>query len=434
MSQVEHEHTDTFTSTPRKRKRVATNRQASDSSLFGITNRTEANTSLDKSMVQSRVPEGVRIPVHTHPTTNTTSTTTASLFAQSRQVRTQQNTQTIFSTSCTSDHSHQVRTLPGYVTFATTQKGPVVTTIPQGTESTVAGMASTTHLQTATNIPPEMPAMGILQSTYNAQAALQQPPNQVMHMPMSHLSRQTPLIVSGVTHAAPLPISQPTHAAVQHAHSHAVNLEQPIIPSIQALRTTAVNQDLVQQRLQELNHLTLPHHQGNSTHYHLLQPGSTQVPNKPKGKNEKVDVVWPQHCAFVGHLRARVSYEQLTQAQFVLGFLRSVQEEQGIYIKGNMIEYLTELFQNVCDHNLQAAKGAHLVVMTKMEEGLITWGDLKKVNKVKKPTSEQPVTPVMVRQTVAMPITRKGSENQVPSYVKNITRVGAQKQVIMTRA
>ena len=84
------------------------------------------------------------------------------------------------------------------------------------------------------------------------------------------------------------------------------------------------------------------------------------------------------------HLRARVSYEQLTQAQFVLGFLGSVQEEQDSYIKGNMIEYLTELFQNVCDQCWQADKGAHLVVMTKMEEGLITWGDLKKVNKVRK--------------------------------------------------
>ena len=80
----------------------------------------------------------------------------------------------------------------------------------------------------------------------------------------------------------------------------------------------------------------------------------------------------------MGHLRARVTYDQLTQAQFVLGFLRSVQEESDMYVRSNMIEYLTELFQNVCDHSWQAAKGAHLVVKTKMEEGLITWNDLKK--------------------------------------------------------
>ena len=35
-----------------------------------------------------------------------------------------------------------------------------------------------------------------------------------------------------------------------------------------------------------------------------------------------------------------------------------------------MVDYLTELFQNV--------------IMTKMEEGLVTWSDMKKVNKMKK--------------------------------------------------
>ena len=103
-----------------------------------------------------------------------------------------------------------------------------------------------------------------------------------------------------------------------------------------------------------------------------------------KGKKEKIEVVWPQDCAFIGHLRARVTYEQLTQSQFVLGFLRSVQEETDPFIRCNMIEYLTELFQNVCDFGWQAAKGAHLVVMTKMEEGLVAWADLKKVNKIRK--------------------------------------------------
>ena len=49
-----------------------------------------------------------------------------------------------------------------------------------------------------------------------------------------------------------------------------------------------------------------------------------------------------------------------------------------------MVEYLTELFQNVCDFGWQSAKRAHLVVMTKMEEGLASWADLKKINKIRK--------------------------------------------------
>ena len=153
---------------------------------------------------------------------------------------------------------------------------------------------------------------------------------------------------------------------------------------MKALRTTAVNQDLVQRRLAELHQEAQPQATGNGACNHYSNELNKRNNSTKKGKKEKIEVVWPQDCAFVGHLRARVTYEQLTQSQFVLGFLRSVQEETDPYIRCNMIEYLTELFQNVCDCGWQATKGAHLVVMTKMEEGLVAWTDLKKVNKIRK--------------------------------------------------
>ena len=263
----------------------------------------------------------------------------------------------------------------------------------QGTGLAVAGITrptgashnpGTMAMQPPISIPCQVPVVNTLQATQATQNGFQQPQTQANHMPGSHLPAQVPLAMSGVTHVGPVPHNPLNYAAVQHTNNPVANPKHPIIPSIQALRTTAVNQDLVQQRLQELNHLALPQYQRNQLQFNLPPSCPPQPPTKVKGKKEKVEVVWPQDCAFVGHLRARVSYEQLTQAQFVLGFLRSVQEEPNVHIKGNMIEYLTELFQNVCDHSWQAAKGAHLVVMTKMEEGLVTWSDLKKVNKVRK--------------------------------------------------
>ena len=407
MTQVEQElHTDTFASTPRRRKRTGPNRQASDSSMFGAINRTGAYTSVDESAVQPRNPE-VRIPVHVH-SNSTTITTTSSLFAQAHQVSAQQgnvatNTQTVFSTCRTSNHTHQVQTAPNAVTFTTTQRGPVLSTAIQGTGPWL-GPVPTTNLQVVSSIPHQATVVGTSQQSQVAQNGLQQHHIQATHMQGSHLPGQVPpgvgqvpLLPTGITQA-PLLNTHMAHATVPQTSNQAVTRDHTIIPSIQALRTTAVNQDLVQQRLQELNHLALPQQQGNYIHYNPPQVTQTHVATKPKGKKEKVEVVWPQDCAFVGHLRARVSYEQLTQAQFVLGFLRSFLEEQDGVIKGNMVEYLTELFQNVCDHSWQAAKGAHLVVMTKMEEGLIAWNDLKKVNKVRKtyvratsnPSSSQP--------------------------------------------
>ena len=68
----------------------------------------------------------------------------------------------------------------------------------------------------------------------------------------------------------------------------------------------------------------------------------------------------------------------------MLAFLHLVQETYP-FIRFNMSEYQTELFQNVRDFGWPAAKGDHLVVMTKMEGvGLVTWTELKKVNKIRK--------------------------------------------------
>ena len=74
----------------------------------------------------------------------------------------------------------------------------------------------------------------------------------------------------------------------------------------------------------------------------------------------------------MGHLRTRLTYEQLNVEQFVLGFLKSIQLESSPSIRANMVEYLTELMQNVCDQGWVQAKGAHSVVMTNMEEGIVS--------------------------------------------------------------
>ena len=44
-------------------------------------------------------------------------------------------------------------------------------------------------------------------------------------------------------------------------------------------------------------------------------------------KKKKVEVIWPQDCAFVGQDRAELTYEALTLPQFTLGYLRSLERE-----------------------------------------------------------------------------------------------------------
>ena len=120
MSLVEKElQGETFTSTPRKRKRARAGGHGEDNSLFATGNRTDIQASLLESVTVSRCSGGVQIPVHTH--SNTTTTTVSSLFAQNSQkssqhmvvsVSNQASTQTVFST-CQSTHQGQhVRIIP----------------------------------------------------------------------------------------------------------------------------------------------------------------------------------------------------------------------------------------------------------------------------------------------------------------------------------
>ena len=72
---------DTFTSTPRRRKRVCTSRTGRNS-VMGTSNLTGNQSTLDDSAISSQQNPRVSVPVHTQHVVNTTITTTTSLFSQ----------------------------------------------------------------------------------------------------------------------------------------------------------------------------------------------------------------------------------------------------------------------------------------------------------------------------------------------------------------
>ena len=74
---------------------------------------------------------------------------------------------------------------------------------------------------------------------------------------------------------------------------------------------------------------------------------------------------------------------QLSITQWLPDFLRIRQEEQDPHIRGNMIEYLTELAQDACDYSWEAAKGAHSVLLHRMEDGAVYWSNIKEVQKIR---------------------------------------------------
>ena len=148
-----------------------------------------------------------------------------------------------------------------------------------------------------------------------------------------------------------------------------------VIPSLQALRNSAEINKKVTQRYQELED-TAQLEQGSLDW--LLQSLSQRVQ-----KSQKAKVKWPQDLAFVGTLRRRPTFDQLSITQWLLGFLRIRQEEQDPLIRENMIECLTELAQDACDYSWAAAKGAHSVLLHRMGDGVVHWSNIKEVQKIR---------------------------------------------------
>ena len=151
---------------------------------------------------------------------------------------------------------------------------------------------------------------------------------------------------------------------------------EQVIPSLQVLRQSADINNKVQQRYRELEEASTTSAQGNLD---ILLEVLTR-----KQKGEKIKVKWPQDLAFIGSMRRRPNYEQLTTCQWLLGFLRIRQEESDPNIRENMIDYITELMQDACDYSWDSAKGAHAVLLHRMADGVVDWKQLKELHKIRK--------------------------------------------------
>ena len=152
--------------------------------------------------------------------------------------------------------------------------------------------------------------------------------------------------------------------------------EHQIIPTIQALKNSADIHRKVNQRYADLEEAVSGGQQGNFENFLENLHKHAQKQAKPKVK-------WPQDMAFIGAQRKRPTYDQLTSLQWLLGFLRIRQEEQDPAVRENMIDYLTELTQDACDFTWEAAKGAHAVLMHRMNDGVISWSNLAEIHKLR---------------------------------------------------
>ena len=214
-------------------------------------------------------------------------------------------------------------------------------------------MSTNFHYAQSQNVPYTLQMQNVL-------------PQVVGNVPIQH-PVMTPQINQGMTGSQPGMLM-----GAQAFQPQSSPQDANVVPSLGVPRNS-VDQQTIQNRLDEFRQgaFSTPHGESHCCH-------------ADSSKKKKVQIAWPQDHVFVGIYRRKVTYEQLTMEQFTLGFLKTVELERNQVIRANMVTYLTNLFQNVCDYGWQQVKGAHHVVLSCMEDGILTWLDLKKCNKTRK--------------------------------------------------
>ena len=147
--------------------------------------------------------------------------------------------------------------------------------------------------------------------------------------------------------------------------------DDAVIPTIKFLKNSKQIQNAVDLRLQELSRI-------NDQGTYKSQPG---------GKEQimvKNQVPWPQNHVLAGTSKNRVTYDSLSTFQWMSGFCSIIREESDVKVKNAMLDYVTDLMEDAQDFGWPSAKGAHALILCRMEEGKVNWLMSDKLNRLRR--------------------------------------------------
>ena len=81
--------------------------------------------------------------------------------------------------------------------------------------------------------------------------------------------------------------------------------------------------------------------------------------------------IWPHEFVLSGQNKDRITYNQLSPVQWMVGFCRSTREESDIKIREHMLDYVIDLLDDATDFSWASAKASHAVLLCRMEQGKI---------------------------------------------------------------
>ena len=147
--------------------------------------------------------------------------------------------------------------------------------------------------------------------------------------------------------------------------------EEVVTPTPAFLKSSRGIQDAVDRRLQELASLN------ERGMFKSQCGGNEQVTVKNK-------IPWPQNHILAGTSKSRVTYDSLSTFQWVSGFCAIIKDEKNVNTKNQMLDYMSELMDDAQDFGWPSAKGAHAVLLCRMEEGKVNWSMTEKIDRIRR--------------------------------------------------
>ena len=97
-------------------------------------------------------------------------------------------------------------------------------------------------------------------------------------------------------------------------------------------------------------------------------------------------VKWPHEYVLSGLSKERVSYDQLSTTQWVVGFCRIMKEEKNLNIRENMLDYNDD----ANDFSWDAAKASHAVLLCRMEQGEVRdYSQTEKIDRIRRANAQR---------------------------------------------
>ena len=152
---------------------------------------------------------------------------------------------------------------------------------------------------------------------------------------------------------------------------HAVN--NPVNPpTLDTLRSNPLIQQLVEERMAALEAKMKLEIQGGMQR--RRKSGRYNVADTP---HITPHLRWPNETCVIGTARKRVTFDELSLGQFVIGFINNVMDTQHVPTMKHMLTELVETVKLAENISWPIARGAFAASMLKIEDESIAWSDTR---------------------------------------------------------